>query len=192
GEPEWVYLSSQGGNSLPWHKTLEEYFNAHPKINLAFQPGTYQIELGKDKLAGIYKRTKVFICNKEEAQKILGTDENEVKKLLKQIGELGPEIIVITDGVKGAYIFSRGEALFMPPYPDVAPPLERTGAGDAFSSTFVACLCLGLEPREALKWAPVNAMSVVQYVGAREGLLSREKIEEFLKKAPTDYKAKLI
>lgn len=192
GEPEWVYLSSLGGNSLPWHKTLEEYFNAHPKINLAFQPGTYQIKLGKDELAGIYKRTKVFICNKEEAQRILSTEENEVKKLLGQIGELGPEIVVITDGVKGAYVFSRGEAWFIPPYPDIAPPLERTGAGDAFSSTFVAGLCLGLEPREALKWAPVNAMSVVQYVGAREGLLSREKIEEFLKKAPTDYKAKLI
>ena len=35
-------------------------------------------------------------------------------------------------------------------------------------------------------------MSVVQYVGAREGLLSREKLEEYLKVAPENYKVKKI
>ncbi|HEY4527710.1 MAG TPA: hypothetical protein VJL09_01565 [Candidatus Paceibacterota bacterium] len=45
---------------------------------------------------------------------------------------------------------------------------------------------------EALRWAPVNSMSVVQYVGAREGLLTREKLEEYLAKAPPDYKPRKI
>jgi len=31
-------------------------------------------------------------------------------------------------------------------------------------------------------------MSVVQHVGAHRGLLSREKLEEYLKNAPKDYK----
>jgi hypothetical protein len=31
-------------------------------------------------------------------------------------------------------------------------------------------------------------MSVVQYVGAQEGLLTMDKIEEFLANAPEDYK----
>ena len=189
--PEWVYLSSLGPNTLPFHKTLEEFFNQHPKINLAFQPGTYQIKFGSE-LSGIYKRAKVVLCNKEEAERILGVGENDIKMLLRRMRELGPEIVVITDGVKGAYAFQGGEIWFMPPYPDPKPPFERTGAGDAFSATFVAGLCLGLDIEEILRWAPINAMSVVQYVGAREGLLSQEKLKEYLGKAPVDYKAKLI
>jgi hypothetical protein len=36
-------------------------------------------------------------------------------------------------------------------------------------------------------WGPVNSMSVVQFVGAQKGLLSQEKIQEYIKKAPGDY-----
>jgi len=75
------------------------------------------------------------------------------------------------------------------PYPDPKPPYERTGAGDAFSSTIVTALALGKTLSEALQWGGINSMSVVQYIGAQAGLLSREKLEEYLKNAPEDYKA---
>lgn len=190
-EPKWVYLSSLGADALSWHKELEDFFNKHPEINLAFQPGGYQITASKE-LTGIYKRAKVVIVNKEESQIILETDTDDIKKLLDGMKELGSEIAVITDGVKGAYVSYNNENLYMPLYPDPKPPLERTGAGDAFASTFVAALCMGMSVPEALRWAPVSSMSVVQYVGAREGLLNREQIEEYLKKAPKDYEPKRI
>ena len=188
GSPKWVYLSSLGGNSEKLHALVEKYFNSHPEVKVAFQPGTFQIKMGKDKLKGIYQRSEVFFCNKEEAQRILGAGEADIKKLLKGICGLGPKIGVITDGPKGAYVYEGKNFWFMPAYPDPKPPYERTGAGDAFSSTFTAALVLGLTVEEALRWGPVNSMSVVQYVGAREGLLSRKKLEEYLKKAPLDYK----
>jgi len=191
-EPKWVYLSSLGGNSLPFHYELEKYLNAHPKIKLAFQPGTFQMEFGKEALAGIYKRSEVFFCNKEEAQRILETDEHDFSKLLKAMAALGPKIVVITDGVKGAYSYDGKEMLFMRPYPDPKPPLERTGAGDAFSSTFTVALALGMDIRGALKWAPINPMSVVQQIGARAGLLTRKELEEYLAKAPADYEPKIL
>ncbi|MEX2033437.1 MAG: carbohydrate kinase family protein, partial [Candidatus Colwellbacteria bacterium] len=190
GEPGWIYLSSAAKNSLPWHKSVEDYLNKHPNIKLAFQPGGFQIGFGKDSLSGIYKRSKVVIVNKEESQTILETGEGDIKKLLGGMRKLGPEIAVITDGVKGAYVSYDGEDWYMPLYPDPKPPLERTGAGDAFSSTFVAALCLGMSVSEALRWAPINSMSVVQYVGAREGLLKKSQIEEYLAKAPADYEPK--
>ena len=190
--PTWVYLSSLGENSLDFHRELEKYLNERPEIKLAFQPGTFQMKFGKDALAGIYKRSDVFFCNKEESQRILGTDEGDIKKLLKMIREFGPKIVVITDGPKGAYSFDGEEALYMRSYPDPAPPLERTGAGDAFSSTFTAALALGMSVRDAMKWAPVNPMSVVQQIGARAGLLTRPELEEFLKNAPADYEPKVL
>lgn len=80
----------------------------------------------------------------------------------------------------------------MPPYPDPAPPFERTGAGDAFSSTFTAALALGKSIEEALLWAPINSMSVVQKIGAQEGLLTPVEIQGWLDKAPEDYKPRLV
>ncbi|OGF62088.1 hypothetical protein A2926_03340 [Candidatus Giovannonibacteria bacterium RIFCSPLOWO2_01_FULL_44_40] len=191
-DPKWVYFSSLGENSLPFHEVFEKYMLEHPNIKLAFQPGTYQMKFGRKKLAGIYRRADVFISNKEEAQRILEVSEPDVKKLMKGMTELGPKVVVVTDGTKGAYAYDGTSAWFMPPYPDNKPPLERTGAGDAFSSTFVAALCLGLSVQDALRWAPINSMSVVQYVGAREGLLTRYKLEKYLSEAPANYIPKLI
>ena len=190
-DPKWVYLSSLGADALPWHQKLEDYFNKHSQINLAFQPGGYQITASKE-LGGIYKRSQVVIVNKEESQIVLQTDIDDIKKLLEGLRGLGSEIAVITDGVKGAYASYNNEDWYMPPYPDPKPPLERTGAGDAFSSTFVAALCMGMSVVDALRWAPINSMSVVQYVGAREGLLTKDKLEEYLNKVPADYEPKKI
>lgn len=192
GNPKWIYLSSLAENSLPFHKTLEEYFYNHPEIKLAFQPGTYQMKFGKDALAGIYKRADLFFCNKEEAQKILETQEQDVKKLMEMIHQLGPKIVSITDERKGAYAYNGTSAWFMPIYPDPSPPINRTGAGDAYSSTFTVAMALGKSVEEALMWGPINSMSVVQKMGARAGLLTQLELLDYLKKAPADYKPKMI
>ena len=186
--PAWIYLSSLGENSLPFHSEIADYLKKYPAVKLAFQPGTFQIKFGTENLKDIYKRTEIFFCNLEEAQRILKIKNEDVLVLSKGIAALGPKMVVISDGPKGAYLYLNGELWHNPIYPDIAPPYERTGAGDAFSSTFTAALALGKPPLEAFSWGPVNAMSVVQYIGAQEGLLSREKLEEYLKKAPGDYK----
>ncbi len=192
-DPKWVYLSSLGGNSLSFHSVIEKYLVDHPDVKFSFQPGTYQIKFGKDELAGLYRRADLFFCNKEEAQRILDTKDENIKKLLDGLNNLGPKIVVITDGPKGAYARDEvGKHWFMRSYPDPKPPYERTGAGDAFSSTFSVAIVLGQDVPTALSWAPINAMSVVQYVGAREGLLTRPQIEKYLEQAPADYKPKQI
>jgi len=192
GSPKWVYLSSLGGNSLQFHSVIEQYLNAHPDVKLAFQPGTYQMKFGKEALAGIYKRTNIFFCNREEAQRILGVQERDVKKLMQMIHQLGPKIVCITDGPDGAYASDGTNAWFLPTYPDPKPPINRTGAGDAFSSTFTSAIILGKPVDQALMWGPINSMSVVQKTGARAGLLPVKDILEYLVKAPHDYKPRLI
>ena len=193
GEPKWVYLSSLGENSLEYHRAIENYLKAHPTIKFAFQPGTYQMKFGKEVLRGLYERADFFVCNKEEAQRILGTKESDIKQLMSLMADVGPKIVVITDGQAGAYAREQaGTVWFMPPYPDPKPPYSRTGAGDAFSSTFVVFLVLGMSVEEAISRAPINSMSVVQYVGARAGLLARSQLEEYLIKAPVEYKPKRL
>ena len=70
--------------------------------------------------------------------------------------------------------------------------VDSTGAGDAFASTIVSALIHGKTLDEALTWAPINSMSVVQQVGAQKGLLTKEKLEEYLKNAPEGYKLSKI
>lgn len=196
--PKWIYLSSLGETSYKYHLEIIDYLKIHPEVRLAFQPGTYQMKIGVDQLRDIYKRTEVFVCNTEESQRILGREEKgftnlaDIKDLLKAIHALGPKITLITDGPKGAYMFDGDRYYYMPIYPDSQPPFERTGCGDAFASTFVSALILGHTPIESLTWAPVNPMSVVQYIGAQEGLLKRDKVEELLAHAPADYKPREI
>ncbi len=187
--PKWIYLSSLGINSEAYHYELVEYLDKHPEIELTFQPGTFQIKLGKEKLKKLYERTNLFFCNKEEAQKILGTEELEPKILLEQLHALGPKILCITDGPKGAYAYDgqTNEYWFQVMYPDPKPPVSRTGAGDAFASTFTSAIILGKSVQEALRWAPVNSAYVVQQIGAQKGLLIKEQLEEYLKKAPDNY-----
>lgn len=192
GAPKWVYLSSVGEHGVAYHHEIAAYVKERPGTKLAFQPGSFQIQLGVEELKDVYEVCELFFCNKEEAQQILSTGEQSIPELLKGIRALGPTIPVITDGPRGAYALAEDGVWHMPMYPDPAPPVDRTGAGDAFSSTFTSALALGHDVPTALRWGPINSMSVVQYIGAQKGLLTREQIEEYLAKAPPEYKPERV
>lgn len=185
--PEWMYFSSIGEHGIPYHHEIAAYVAAHPETKLAFQPGTFQISIGYEAIKDVYENSELFFCNKDEARVILNTEESDIQELLKRVRALGPKTVVITDGPNGAYAYDGNDTWFVPMYPDPKPPLDRTGSGDAFSATFTTALALGKSIPEALAWAPINSMSVVQYIGAREGLLSREKLDEYLAAAPDGY-----
>lgn len=188
--PRWVYFSSISDHALPYHDQVADWLEDNPEVKLAFQPGTFQMEAGTDRLKRIYKRSEVVILNREEAVFVTKGDYDNLHDLLDRIHGLGAKIAVITDGPDGAYASDGKQRLQMPLYPDPAPPKERTGAGDAFASTFVAALAKGNTIEGALQWAPISSMSVVQKVGAQAGLLTEKEIEEFLRKSPDWYRPK--
>ncbi len=198
--PKWVYLSSLASNAFDYHLELIAYLKKNPEVKLCFQPGTFQMKLGFEKMKEFYQRSDLFVCNVEESERILERKSEETAQevsgkilgLLKDMKDRGPKLVLITDGPAGAYMYDGTTAWFMPIYPDPKPPYERTGCGDAFTSTFVSALLLGKTNEEALLWAPINPMSVVQYVGAQKGLLTRAQLEELLKNAPADYKPRKI
>ncbi len=191
-DPDWIYFSSIGEHTLSLHEKLARYLAARPNIKMGFNPGTFQLKLGAKKLREIYRRTHVLFVNREEAELILGTKHDNIKFLMRGLHALGPKIVVVTDGPLGAYASDDGSCYFMPPYPDPKPPISRTGAGDAFSTGFLSALIYGLSVPEALKWAPIESMHVVQYFGAQTGLLRKSDLLKLLKKAPKNYQPKFI
>ena len=181
----YVYFSSMGEHSLPFHHSFAEWLKKNPDTKLAFQPGTYQIRFGTDALKDIYARTHMFFANREEAEEITRSEKGTSYEIVSQkLHALGPSIVILTDGPRGAFVSEGNRSFTISPYPDPKPPRERTGAGDAFSSTTVAACALGLPLEEALRWGAINSMSVVQEVGAQKGLLSQEKIRDYMRNAP--------
>lgn len=185
--PDWIYLAQTDDDSWQLHVDLLDYLNQNPEVKLAFQPGTVHFAWGAKKLAEIYRRSAIVIMNREEAAEVTGAGLDSISRLMSAFHQMGPQIVVITDGPDGAYASDGSRILRVPNYPDPAPPYDRTGAGDAFASTIVTALALGESLDTALTWAPINSMSVVQKIGAQEGLLTKDQIQQYLDQAPVDY-----
>lgn len=190
--PRWVYFSSISEHALEYHDQVAEWLHQQPNVKLAFQPGTFQMAAGAQRLQHIYQRSEVVILNREEAVLVGGGNHDDIHDLFNHLHALGPRVVVITDGPAGAYASDGQNRFKMPLYPDPAAPYDRTGAGDAFASTFVAALAKGKSLEEALRWAPINSMSVVQKVGAQAGLLSEHDLTELLNQAPEWYRPERI
>lgn len=184
---EWVYFSSIGQHALQIHDDLATHLEAHPNIKLGFNPGTFQIKLGAERLKRIYARTHVLFVNREEAQHILGNHDRDIKDEFAGLHALGPKIVVITDGPEAAYASDGANQWATTPYPDPKPPISRTGAGDAFATGVMGALMSGLSLKDALQWGPIESMAVVQAIGAQTNLLTKKQLLGYLESAPASY-----
>ena len=180
---KWVYFSSVSYSfpKTPLIPQIEKYIE-RTGANLAFTPGTHQLSFGVKKYPRLLSLTKVFIVNKEEAKKVLGVPEAkkvEIKKLLSGLSDLGPQIIVITDGGEGSFGFSGKNFYEISAFP--ANLVEMTGAGDAYATGLIAGLFYGKDLPEAMRWGAANGAAVVEKIGPQEGLLTYNQMQEKLK-----------
>ncbi len=177
---KWVFFSSV---SHSFSKTslipqIQNYV-IRTGASLAFSPGTYQLKYGVKKMPQLLSLTKILFVNLEEAKEILDYKVEEkvpIKKLLTKLGELGPKMVVITDGKKGSFA-TDGEkfhklGIFK------SRLVEATGAGDAFASGTIAGLYYGEPLKNALLWGAANSSSVIEQLGPQSGLLDKESIEK--------------
>ena len=103
---------------------------------------------------------------------------NDEILLVKKIKELGIEIVVITDGVRGAWGFDGNQILHVDAL--VKKAVDTTGAGDAFTGGFLAAHLKDKSLEEALKWGIINSSNSVTEYGGQKGLLNQEEIEKLL------------
>lgn len=175
---EWIYLTSMGEGYEETYGALAQ----QKKVKMAFNPGTLQLREGVEKWKDVLAGTEVLFVNKEEAAKIVGSSSgDDVKEPLRQLAEMGPKVVVITDGKNGAYANDRGRLLKCSVYE--VPVVERTGAGDAFGTGFLAATMEGRPAEEALRWGMVESASVLTKVGAQAGLLTRRELDDWLVRA---------
>lgn len=177
-EAKFVYYTSVGENHAQLNKDIVRYIKKSG-ARLAFNPGTYQMRAGLEKLKPVFAVTDVLFVNKEESSRILGA-KDDIRSYLLKFHELGIKTCVITDGQAGSYAYD-GEKFYHMGIPKTKV-VERTGAGDSFATGFVAALFYGKSVREAMCWGTMNASSVVMFTGPQKGLLTRPQLEAFHKK----------
>ena len=176
----WVYLTSMGESFQPFYNHILEWFGKNPEVKVAFNPGSYQLRAKREIIEPILKKTHILYVNRQEAEKIAGFGDSmgKEKELLRAVSRLGPKIPVITDGGSGSYAFDGVKFYKANTMPVDA--YERTGAGDAYGSGFLAALIQGRNLREAMVWGTINSASVIGYVGGQKGLLRQDQLDEWL------------
>jgi sugar/nucleoside kinase (ribokinase family) len=166
----WAFLDSLGGH----YDLLEGAVNwaVKNKVKLATNPGGKELAHGIDKLKPLFKYFSVVIMNKEEASKLTGIDYENEAKIFKYMDNIIDGIFVMTKGPEGVTV-SDGENMYSAGVPD-SPVVERTGAGDAFSSGFMVEYIRSNDIAKAIQMGTVNASSVVTKFGAKEGILNKD------------------
>lgn len=160
-ETNWLYFSSLLGKSFETQKRLAKFF-INKGAKLAFNPSEYLIK--NYNINEILRLTSILILNKEEAQ--LLTRE---KDLLSGLNKLGSKTVVITNKDKLISCYDGKKKYFLKPHK--IKVVERTGAGDAFASGFVAGFMKNKPILECLKFGLKESESVIQHFGAKNNLL---------------------
>ncbi len=181
----WIYLTSMGEAFEPFYAHIVDFIKTHAGIKLAFNPGSRQVRADIAVLKPILTQTHIIYVNREEAQKLTGTKSStkKDKKLLEDLSALGPEVCVVTDGGNGSLLYDAKSNLFLKCGVLPVDAYERTGAGDAFGSGFLAALIKGKSFADALLWGTVNSASVIGYTGAQRGLLKEHEMPNWLERA---------
>ncbi|MBR9706403.1 carbohydrate kinase family protein [Candidatus Pacearchaeota archaeon] len=161
---KWLYYSSMLGQSFGTQVQLAKILTKKG-VKLAINPSEYLIT--QKNLKPLLKMATVLVLNKEEAVLLIG---KKSKDLLADLHKLGPDVVVITDKDNPIQAFDGKRKYFLKP--NKVRVVERTGAGDAFASGFVAGMILGWSIDKCLKFGLKEGESVLRYIGAKNKLLT--------------------
>lgn len=174
---QWVYLTSLPDNYID---SLKKIFSN--KNRIAWNPGLNQLSSGVSPIKSFLAKTEIFMVNKDEALELIKKTKslskfsnkflNNCTNLIKILKSFGPKIVILTDGVRGAYFYD-GNNFYHQKIVKEQKRVDSTGVGDAFNSTVVAFLeKTGGDFKKAMFLGVKNTASVVSRPGAQNGLLS--------------------
>lgn len=182
---KWLYVSLPGDSYKLFDGLL---LHARKKgIKVALNPSGKHLTEGREDLLRHLKDISVLILNEGEAATLVGIPFQKDREVFKKLDELMPGIAVVTDGPNGVKV-ADGTHIYEAGIFKEKEIVDRTGAGDAFGSGFVAaliakgesCIKNSCDPEKikyAIRFASANATSNVEYIGATEGTLSKHQFE---------------
>lgn len=168
-QTKWLFLDSLGGH----YKLLEKAVNwaTVNNVKIATDPGGKELDYGLEKLKPLLHQVAIMHMNQEEAAKLTGIDFNDEDKIFNAMVQMVNGIFIMTKGQEGVVV-SDGKNIYKAGVPD-SLVVERTGAGDAFSSGFISEYIRSEDISKAIQFATANASSVVTQYGGKTGILKK-------------------
>lgn len=165
-----VCFGSLAQRNVVSHKTIQSFLKATPNDCMRiFDINLRQNFYTKDVLQESMRLCNVLKINDEELVQIgrmfgyPGLDMSNKCWLI--LGKYNLDMLVLTCGVNGSYVFTPGNVSFQPtPKVDVA---DTVGAGDSFTGSFCAAIISGMPVADAHK----RAVEVSAYVCTQNGAM---------------------
>lgn len=166
----WVYINPGRIPFTTMDWMLKNFKRRKKEVKIAMNPSSKYVERGAKKLKSTLNKLDVLILNKSEARTLLGKKTDDDDKILRELNKVTDGIVAVTKGSDGSMV-SDGRYTYKAGIYEEKKLVDRTGAGDAFGSGFVAGLMKENDIAYALKLGSANATSVVEEVGAQAGIL---------------------
>ncbi len=127
-------------------------------------------------LRDLVAMTDILICGSGFASALTGRPD--IWEAGRAALDLGPRIVVQTEGADGAYTVSRDGVFHTPAFPvDV---VDTTGAGDVFHGAFLVGLLHGWALPEVTLFASAVSAIKCQHLGGRAGIPTCDATLQFL------------
>jgi ribokinase len=172
----WIYIAGLSGASAKLFLPIINFAKKN-KIKVALNPGAGQLALGLKGLKNILSNVDVLILNQEEGARLANLPFKKEKEIFEKLDRFVRGIVVMTKGPKGVVV-SDGKYIYSAGIFKEKKYVDRTGAGDAFGSGFVAGLIRTKKIEEAIRLGSANGTAVVEELGAKNGLLTRNRYEK--------------
>lgn len=164
---DWVYPTSlaKGGLGL-LRKIIDEADKHDAKVML--NPAGPELA-HPEKLKALLEGVDILCMNKEEMQMLVHGETSE--ELVRHALNYCP-VVIVSDGPNGV-VASDGKTIVKAGMYEDVKVVDRTGAGDAFGSGFLSQWAQGASLKDAIIFASANSTSVVEYIGAKKGILDQ-------------------
>ncbi len=162
---DWVYPTSVG--SIEMLETIISWAKKNGS-KVMLNPAGSELTDPK-RLRTLLDSVDVLCLNKEEIQLLVEGHDSET---LVRHGLHYCPVVIVSDGPNGVCASDGTTIVSANMYEDV-PVIDRTGAGDAFASGFLSQWAQGISLKESILFASANATSVVEYIGAKKGILHK-------------------
>ncbi len=129
-----------------------------------------------------YKFIDIITPNEIEASQLTGMQVDNIetaKQVGRNIMSLGPKIVVLTLGQRGAYYFDSKEEIQIPAFK--VNTVDPTAAGDAFCAGFAVAISQGQNPFEAVRMGNAAGGLATTILGAEPSLPNLDQVLAILK-----------
>ena len=192
-----------GANNFVDKKQIDDNFDIIKECDIILMQLEIPMETVEYVVDKFYELNKIIILNPAPGAELsdniikkctyLTPNENEIglitkmpydtidniKSAAKCLFDKGAQNVLVTLGEKGAYLKNKNDDIIIPTLKVKA--LDTTGAGDCFNGVFAACLAMGKNAIEAIKYANVASSISVTRSGAVPSLPYKEEVDEKFK-----------